>query len=184
MFYMSQVFHADTPYLLIAIGQVILGAGLGIAFSPATTTVMNSVPLAKAGIGSAMNDTTRQLGGALGVAVLGTLATNAYLSGVRPLRDSLTALPPQMMESINNSIQAAHVIARDPQIPDALRQTIVATSNHAFVTGMNTAMFISSIAMTVAFFAVLIVLPAQTRPVDIIIEEPLVGQPSPALSGD
>jgi EmrB/QacA subfamily drug resistance transporter len=184
MFYMSQVFHAETPYLLIVIGQIILGVGLGIAFSPATTTVMNSVPLAKAGIGSAMNDTTRQLGGALGVAVLGTVATNAYLNGVQPLRATLAELPPQMMQLINNSIQAAHLAARDPQVPETLRQTIVTTSNHAFVTGMNTAMLISSVAMVIAFFAVLVVLPAQNRPVDVIIEEPAARQPKPALSGD
>lgn len=187
MFYMSQVFHAETPYLLIVVGQVILGTGLGIAFSPATTTVMNSVPLSKAGVGSAMNDTTRQLGGALGVAVLGTIATNAYLNGVAPLREALGTAADQMMPAINSSIQAAHLAARSPELADTLRQSIITTSNHAFVTGMNTAMFISSIAMLVAFGAVMLVLPAQTRPVDLIVEE--TGEAAetprtPVLSGD
>jgi EmrB/QacA subfamily drug resistance transporter len=184
MFYMSQVFHAETPYVLIAIGQLILATGLGTAFSPATATVMNSVPLAKAGVGSAMNDTTRQLGGALGVAVLGTVATNAYLSGIAPLRESLASLPPQVSQMISSSIQAAHIAARNPQMPDALRETILTTSNHAFVNGMNTAMLISSVTMLVAFVGVLVVLPAQSRPVDLVAEGVPDVSPSPAASGD
>lgn len=69
MFYMSQMLDVDTSYGTILIGQLILASGLGIAMSPATNSVMGSVPVSKAGIGSAMNDTTRELGGALGVAI-------------------------------------------------------------------------------------------------------------------
>ena len=184
MFYMSQVFHVETPYILIAVGQVVMATGLGLAFSPATATVMNSVPLAKAGVGSAMNDTTRQVGGALGVAVLGTLATNVYLNGVAPLRDSLEALSPQLAQVVSNSIQAAHIAANNPQVPAALRETILTTSNHAFVNGMNTAMLISSLTMLIAFFGVLVVLPAQSRPVDLVADGIPEGKPSPVASGD
>jgi hypothetical protein len=171
MFYMSQVFHVETPYYLIAIGQLILATGLGTAFSPATATVMNSVPLAKAGVGSAMNDTTRQLGGALGVAVLGTVATNTYLSGIASLRESLSELPPQFTQAISSSIQAAHIAVSDPQVTDALREMIVTTTNQAFVKGMNNAMLISSLVMLAAFFAVLVLLPSRIQPVELEGEE-------------
>jgi EmrB/QacA subfamily drug resistance transporter len=170
MFYMSQIFHAETPYSLIAIGQVILAVGLGTAFSPATTTVMNSIPSAKAGIGSAMNDTTRQLGGALGVAVLGTIATNTYLNGIAPLRESLASISPEATQIVSNSIQAAHLLARDGALPQALRETIISTTNHAFVNGMNNAMLISSVTMLLAFVLVIVVLPSQVRLADAHLE--------------
>jgi EmrB/QacA subfamily drug resistance transporter len=187
MFYMSQIFHAETPYILIAIGQVILAVGLGTAFSPATTAVMNSVPSAKAGIGSAMNDTTRQLGGALGVAVLGTIATNTYLNGIAPLRESLTSLAPEAAQMVSNSIQAAHLVARQMPMSDSLRETIITTTNHAFVNGMNNAMLISSVTMLLAFFLVLLVLPSQVGSVemhtgDVSEERQAIGVPVP--SGD
>jgi EmrB/QacA subfamily drug resistance transporter len=184
MFYMSQVFHVETPYILIAVGQVVMATGLGIAFSPATATVMNSVPLAKAGVGSAMNDTTRQVGGALGVAVLGTIATNAYLNGTAPLRETLASVSPEIAQMVSNSIQAAHIAARSPQISDALRETMLATTNHAFVNGMNTAMLLSALTMLVAFVGVLVVLPAQSRPVDLVVESVPEVIPTPAASGD
>src|SRR5690606_28225644 len=93
LFYMSSLFHHDTPYIVIALGQIILATGMGLAVSPATNSVMASVPIRKAGIGSAMNDTTRQLGGALGVAVLGTIMNNAYQKGISGLHTVLPQLP-------------------------------------------------------------------------------------------
>jgi hypothetical protein len=115
---------------------------------------------------------------------LGTLATNVYLKGIAPLRDSLEALSPQLAEVVSNSIQAAHIAANHPLVPDGLRETILTTANHAFVNGMNTAMLISSLTMLIAFVGVLVVLPAQSRPVDLVAEGVPEGTPSPALSGD
>jgi len=56
--------------------------GMALAMTPMTTLIMSAVPLGKAGVGSAMNDTTRELGGALGVAVLGSLLTSTYASSI------------------------------------------------------------------------------------------------------
>jgi DHA2 family multidrug resistance protein-like MFS transporter len=72
----------DTPYLLIATAFAVLGAGMGITAAPATNEIMTSVPLSKAGVGSAVNDTTRELGGALGIALLGSIANSVYRSGI------------------------------------------------------------------------------------------------------
>ncbi len=72
----------DTPYLVIAAAFAILGAGMSITAAPATGEIMTSVPLSKAGVGSAVNDTTRELGGALGIALLGSVANSAYRSSV------------------------------------------------------------------------------------------------------
>ena len=72
----------DTPYPVIAAALALLGAGVAIAAAPATGEIMTSVPLSKAGVGSAVNDTTRELGGALGIALLGSIANTAYRSGI------------------------------------------------------------------------------------------------------
>ena len=65
LLYMATIYDITTPYHIVVVGQMLLALGLGLAVSPATNSIMSSVPINKAGIGSAMNDTTRQLGGAL-----------------------------------------------------------------------------------------------------------------------
>jgi MFS transporter, DHA2 family, multidrug resistance protein len=72
----------DTPYLVIGVAFALLGAGMSITAAPATSEIMTSVPLSKAGVGSAVNDTTRELGGALGIALLGSIANTAYRSAI------------------------------------------------------------------------------------------------------
>ena len=71
-----------TPYFGLAVAFAVLGAGMGMTAAPATGEIMSAVPLSKAGVGSAMNDTTRELGGALGIAILGSIATSAYRSAI------------------------------------------------------------------------------------------------------
>jgi hypothetical protein len=61
---------------------VVLAAGLALVMPSATESIMGSLPLAKAGVGSAVNDTTRQVGGALGVAVLGSVMSSTHGSRV------------------------------------------------------------------------------------------------------
>jgi hypothetical protein len=81
-FVVMALLEPGSPYLQFAVGLVLLGAGMGITAAPATGAIMSSIPLNKAGVGSAVNDTTRELGGALGIAVLGTIATSAYRGAV------------------------------------------------------------------------------------------------------
>ena len=67
-------------YGIVAAVLLVLGLGMGLTMAPATESVMGSLPLAKASVGSAVNDATRTMGGALGVAVLGSLLSSGYLS--------------------------------------------------------------------------------------------------------
>ena len=67
---------------MLALSLVLLGAGMSLTAAPATGSIMSAVPPAKAGVGSAVNDTTREVGGALGIAVLGSIASAAYRSSV------------------------------------------------------------------------------------------------------
>jgi len=98
----------DTPYLVIAAAFATLGAGMGITAAPATGQIMASVPPSKAGVGSAVNDTTRELGGALGIALLGSVANSAYRSSVDLDR---LGLPAEAMEAAGESIGAATAVA-------------------------------------------------------------------------
>ncbi|HMC05061.1 MAG TPA: MFS transporter, partial [Actinomycetota bacterium] len=75
---------AGSGYGHIFVALLFLGVGIGFAIAPATESIMGSLPVEKAGVGSAMNDTTRQVGGALGVAILGSVFSSAYLAGIAP----------------------------------------------------------------------------------------------------
>ena len=71
---------ATTGYVTIAAQMVVLGTGMGLTSAPATEAIMGVVPRAKAGVGSAVNDATRLLGGTLGVAVIGSVYASLYAS--------------------------------------------------------------------------------------------------------
>src|SRR4030095_10248430 len=98
----------DTPYLVVAAAFTILGAGMSITAAPATSEIMTSVPLSKAGVGSAVNDTTRERGGARAIALLGSSANTAYRSGVDLEQ---VRLPAGAREAAGESIGAASAIA-------------------------------------------------------------------------
>ena len=97
---------AGAGYLPFAIGVVVQALGMGITTAPSTGAIMRSLPLHKAGVGSAVNDTSRELGGALGVAVLGSLVASHFRSSV----ESIHALPEQASHSLAAALQHAHTI--------------------------------------------------------------------------
>jgi EmrB/QacA subfamily drug resistance transporter len=172
MFLMSRFFAVDTPYINIVPIMVFFASGMGLTFSPATNSIMQSVPVSKAGIGSAMNDTTRQLGGALGVAILGSLMNRSYLqeiSALKALAEEYPLIPQeqfdQFYEIVSRSIQGAHiVVANMPAfVPQEVKDTIITTANHAFVSGMTEAMTIGSIIMFGAALFAFVTLPAQVQ---------------------
>jgi DHA2 family multidrug resistance protein-like MFS transporter len=98
----------DTPYFVVGTAFALLGIGMSLTVAPATGEIMTSVPLSKAGVGSAVNDTTRELGGALGIAILGSIANSAYRSNVDL---GGLGLPAGARSAAEESIGAAHGIA-------------------------------------------------------------------------
>src|SRR4029079_15046280 len=70
-------------------GVLLLGTGLALTWAPTTESIMGSVPAAKAGVGSAVNDTVREVGGALGVAVLGSVLASHYAAAFAPTSAAL-----------------------------------------------------------------------------------------------
>ena len=72
----------DTSYSLVIAIFCLMAVGMGLTMAPATESIMGSLPREKAGVGSAVNDTTRQVGGALGVAIIGSIVSSAYASKI------------------------------------------------------------------------------------------------------
>src|SRR5204863_1989397 len=92
----------------LALALVILSEGMGLTMAPSTASIMSSLPLAKAGVGSAMNDTNRELGGALGVAVIGSLAAGRYRGH---LAAALGPLPAPFRAAARSSLGGALGVA-------------------------------------------------------------------------
>lgn len=99
----------ETPYVgPVLISMVLMGLGLAIVQGPATDSIMSTVSLDEAGAGSAVNDTTRELGGTLGVAVLGSIVASVYTTKVAPLVD---AIPDAIMEPYSKAFARETVVS-------------------------------------------------------------------------
>jgi hypothetical protein len=80
---------------------------MALAGAPATTAIVASLPREKQGVASAINDVSRELGGALGIAILGSVLNSAYRSS---LADQTSALPPELADQARGSLAAAQAI--------------------------------------------------------------------------
>ena len=101
--------NASTPYWHVAIGLVIVATGPALAMPTLTGGILSSVPLRKSGVGSAVNDTTREVGGAIGIAVIGTIISSIY--GAR-VADSLAGLPDAIVDPVEDSAGKALGVAQ------------------------------------------------------------------------
>jgi predicted MFS family arabinose efflux permease len=153
--------NTDASYLVTLGSMSLMAVGFGLAWSPAVDSIMGSIPPSRAGIGSAMDQTTQMIGGALGVAVLGAVMNGIYVDKIENLR-AVVVLPEGAYETIRSSIQSAHIVAG--QFPEDISQPIIDGSNAAFTSGMTEAMFIGAIVMAVASLVTLRILPTRIRP--------------------
>ena len=151
----------NASYLWVFGGLSLAAIGLGMVYAPGTDSVMGSLPERKAGIGSAMDSTVQQLGGVLGIAVLGAILNATYLHKIADM-EVIASLPKEAYEAIRNSIQSAHIVAE--QFPEDISQQITSGTSEAFTSGMNEAMFIAAIVMFVAAVITLFILPNRIRP--------------------
>ena len=135
-----------TSYWVIAAALILIGIGMGITVAPATGIIMSAVPLNRAGIGSAVNDTTREIGGALGIAVFGAIVNSAYRSEIDT--DVLMGLPPEAAAAAGESVGAATAVAAQlpPEIGSRLSAAAGDAYNVAFSNSMNAAAAVAAIA--------------------------------------
>jgi EmrB/QacA subfamily drug resistance transporter len=159
-------------YLHLVVAMVMLSGGMGLIMAPATESIMGSLPPAKAGVGSAMNDTTRQMGGALGVAIIGSILATSYRPGVT---DALTALGApanvitQAQDSVAGAVQAASTL------PAGLGDAVATAAKSEFVDAFGGALIIASCVVLVAAVIVFLFLPARAHDARESVEGPLDG---------
>lgn len=138
---MTSTFAIGSSYGELLAGMLVLAVGMGLTMAPATESIMGSLPPAKAGVGSAVNDTTRELGGALGVAVLGSLLASGYASS---LGDSLRGfpVPPDVVGVVQSSVGAALQVAGG--VGGAAGQALALAARTAFVDAMGVSLEVAA----------------------------------------
>jgi EmrB/QacA subfamily drug resistance transporter len=149
---------AATPIWVLIVFYFIQGAGLGAAVPTATSAVMEVLPRERAGAGSALTNTARQVAVALGVAVLGSVLAQSYRSTLSP---SLAALPAAARDAAGQSISATQAVAR--QLGPAGRFLLDPASN-AFVDAMRVTTITASALAVLGGLAVMRWLPGRPRP--------------------
>lgn len=148
--------------------RFVFGLGMGLVVAPATESIMGSLPRAKAGVGSAVNDTTRQTGGAVGVAVIGSIFAFRYHSTIQVPAGVPARFHGNVHDSIGKALEAMHgwiVGTGSPGAP-VPRRLEVARSVHdaaslAFLNGMRTAVIVGATFVALAAFVAYRYLPAR-----------------------
>jgi len=151
----------SVPYVVVAAQMILLGAGLGLATAPATDSIMGVVRPDQAGAGSAVNDATRQIGGTLGVAVLGSIYSTLYLSHLHQT-GALGQLPPTARALAGQGLAQGLAVAG--HLPPALGQPLRAAVQDGFLTGLHAGCLTASAACLLAAAAVAAFLPSHPRP--------------------
>ncbi len=152
--------------------MVVLSCGMGLVMAPATESIMGSLPPAKAGVGSAMNDTTRQMGGALGVAVIGSILATSYRPGVADALDALGA-PADVIAAAQDSVGGA--VAAASTLPQAMGDAVAAAAKSEFVDAFGETLLVAAGVVLVAALVVFVFLPARAGDARQPVEGPLDG---------
>jgi EmrB/QacA subfamily drug resistance transporter len=179
------VIQIDTPIWLVLAIFFIFGFGMGNVIAPASTVMQNVLPLARAGAGSAVQNTVRQVGGALGVAVIGTILATRYASNVEPYLGNLPAeIPAQAKEIASESIIGTVSVlsqAGESGIPASTVAQLQSGAFEAFLNASHITSMISTVVIVIAFLVVIFGLPKIDPPQKIRIEPP-TPVPDPAHS--
>ena len=140
----------DSSYLIVALGLVVLAAGAALAIPTLSTGIVLSLPLDKAGVGSAVNDTTREVGGAVGIAVVGTVLASAYRDGIKPILAQLPAEAAQVADTARDGVGAlSGLVQAAPNIPELQGRlpqldSLLVVAKDSFVDGMQAGLRLSA----------------------------------------
>ncbi|MDI9972827.1 MFS transporter [Rhodococcus sp. IEGM 1307] len=162
--YLGGQVAVDSSYLTDVLPSMVsMALGLAIVQGPATESVMASLPLDEAGAGSAVNDTTREIGGTLGVAVLGSIVASYYATTMSPLLDRI---PAALMNDDEKGFARATVLSvleiRKREIPPFLeqqRENLILTMKTTVLQGSHTASLVAAGAVVVCAVVVAIFMP-------------------------
>jgi hypothetical protein len=161
MFAWTSQIDSSTSYLELAAQMVLLGTGMGLTTAPATESIMGAVRSDNAGLGSAVNDTTRELGGTLGVAVIGSVFASLYAASF----NDAPAAPP---DGARDSVAAAFSIAG--RLGGTPGEAVHALASNGFYDGLAAGCLVAAGACVLGAVAAALLLPAQpaaeTAPAD------------------
>ncbi len=152
--------NADASYGQVVVSLIVLAAGLALVMPPATESIMGSLPPAKAGVGSAVNDTTREVGAALGVAVLGSVMSSTY----RPRVSEAIAgrgVPDEIAHAVTDQIGAAMEVAA--RLGGAPGRALADVASNGFADGMGRAFLVGAAALLVGAILTALYLPARSH---------------------
>jgi len=145
---LTQLSRSSSYWLMLA-GLVPFGFGMGLAMTPATAAITEALPPSKQGVGSAMNDLARELGGALGIAVLGSLQQTTYRSDL-----TLPGLPAEAADGARSSLAVAM----------QLGASVADRAQTSFVDGLTSALLWAAAVIAVGFVIVGLLLARSSRP--------------------
>jgi EmrB/QacA subfamily drug resistance transporter len=170
----------DTPTWVLALFFFALPLAMGNVMAPATVAVMSAVPEAKAGVGSAMNDVNRQVAGALGVAVIGSISSSIYSSKVQA---AASTLPPGAAHTATNSVGGAAGVAA--HLPAGAADALTAAAHGAFTDSIGLALLVGSGVMLAAAVLVRRYLPdlRGSTATDGLTDHPAVAVEAPGTAG-
>ena len=137
---------ADSAYLHVGGSLGLMGLGLGMVLPQATNAVLASVPRERAGMGSAVNDGVGELGGSLGVAILGSLLSLGYRNEIEAqitaAGEAIASIPASVVEAVRESLAAGSLAVA--QLPADIATPIREVAGNAFVSGMTTALMVAA----------------------------------------
>ena len=145
----------NSSYWHFLLGLLPFGAGMALSGAPATTAIVASLPREKQGVASAINDVSRELGGALGIAVLGSILNTAYRTS---LDQHTTALPTTLADKARGSVGAAQAIGHQLGATD-----LVTHANNAFVNGISLALITGAATLIAGALFVALRAPGRTE---------------------
>jgi Na+/melibiose symporter-like transporter len=147
-----------TPIWVLEVIFFLMGTAMAHVMPPATVMIMSALPREKAGSGSAINNTFRQVGGAIGVAVLGSVMSASYRHGITP---HLAHVPAGVRDTAGESIEATQAVAE--KLGPAGR-ALDGPANHAFIHAMHVTASASAAVALLGVVVVLAFLPGRSAP--------------------
>ena len=141
---------------------MLMGLGMANVMAPCTDSIMGSLPRAKAGVGSAVNDTTRQMGGAVGVAVFGSIMASHFTSSITSKLDG--HVPSRLLAAVSNNVGQTIGIANDPHTSPALATQIADAARESFISGLHIIGIAAALVTLLAAIGVALFLPARALP--------------------
>jgi len=154
-------FQPDSSALVIIAVTVVMGLGMANVMAPCTDSIMGSLPRAKAGVGSAVNDTTRQMGGAVGVAVFGSLMASHYTSAFTSKIGG--SLPAGLFDQVKDNVGQAVGVATNSAAAAPFKAQIITAANESFVSGIHIIGLVAACITFIAAVGVFKFLPARAR---------------------